>query len=69
MKRSKEIIFTGLWKYSRHPNYFGDMLVWIGMFLPCLALGSDYYWTATGAIIILSVMNIYTLPAMERHLK
>ncbi|KAL4442167.1 hypothetical protein ABPG74_009185 [Tetrahymena malaccensis] len=69
IKKSKEIILTGLWKYSRHPNYFGDMFVWIGMFLPCLVYGEEYYWTSFGAILILAIMNFYTLPAMERHLK
>lgn len=29
-------IETGLWKYSRHPNYLGEMMVWIGIYLFCL---------------------------------
>ena len=28
-----KFIQSGLWKYSRHPNYFGEMLVWIGVYL------------------------------------
>ena len=28
-------IATGLWKYSRHPNYLGEIIVWIGVYLYC----------------------------------
>ncbi|WP_028280476.1 DUF1295 domain-containing protein [Arthrobacter sp. H5] len=27
------VLNTGLWKYTRHPNYFGDAMVWTGLFL------------------------------------
>ncbi len=64
----KDVIYTGLWMYSRHPNYFGDMLLWIGMFIPCLSAEKELLWTFIGPAIILAVMNLYTLPAMERHL-
>ena len=29
-------IQIGLWKYARHPNYFGEMLVWVGIYIFCL---------------------------------
>lgn len=32
-KNKSKWISTGLWKYSRHPNYFGEMLCWLGVYL------------------------------------
>lgn len=39
-----KIISTGLWKYTRHPNYFGEVVMWWGIFL--LALSVENGWLA-----------------------
>ncbi|MFM5923968.1 MAG: DUF1295 domain-containing protein [Novosphingobium sp.] len=36
------ILDTGLWRYTRHPNYFGDCCVWWGIWLGCAAAGWIY---------------------------
>jgi steroid 5-alpha reductase family enzyme len=40
----------GLWRYTRHPNYFGDTLVWWGFFLVALATGA--WWTFVGSLLM-----------------
>ena len=42
VKEKGEILNTGLWKYTRHPNYFGDAMVWWGYFM--FALGTSGGW-------------------------
>ena len=44
------VMDRGLWRYSRHPNYFGDCLVWWGIFLPAIAAGSA--WTIAGPLVM-----------------
>jgi steroid 5-alpha reductase family enzyme len=62
------LMTSGLWKYTRHPNYFGDACVWWGLFL--IAAGTGY-----GLLTVLSpVLMTWLLtagsgkPLVEQHL-
>jgi steroid 5-alpha reductase family enzyme len=35
---------TGLWRYTRHPNYFGDSCVWWGLYLVAASSGQAWTW-------------------------
>ena len=39
IKNRGKLLQSGLWKFSRHPNYFGELLVWWGFFITTLATG------------------------------
>ena len=54
-----KIMDRGLWRYSRHPNYFGEITMWWGIY--CLALSIPWGWisiigplTITGSILFVS---------------
>jgi steroid 5-alpha reductase family enzyme len=40
----------GLWRYTRHPNYFGECLIWWGFYMMALATGA--WWSIIGPVII-----------------
>lgn len=44
-------IMSGLWKYTRHPNYFGEMMLWWGIYL--VSVGGPYqFWGWIGPLVI-----------------
>lgn len=57
----------GLWKYSRHPNYFFEWLVWVAYFV--FALGSPWGWTgALSPLLMLYFLTCVTgIPPSEAH--
>jgi steroid 5-alpha reductase family enzyme len=46
-----QVMDRGLWRYTRHPNYFGDFCVWWGLWLVALAAGGTW-WTAVGPLVM-----------------
>lgn len=60
----------GLWKYSRHPNYLGENLVWIGVFLSFIVVSYNTFYIGYGWILILALFEGISIPLMEgRQLK
>ncbi len=48
-----EVLDTGLWRYTRHPNYFGDACAWWGIWLCCAAAGWEYtLYTLAGPLFL-----------------
>ena len=44
------VLSSGVWRYTRHPNYFGDAAQWWGYFL--LAVGAGTFWTVFSPLIM-----------------
>lgn len=44
---------SGLWRYSRHPNYFGEAVIWFGIFI--IACGLEYGWITVYAPIFITL--------------
>lgn len=62
-----KVLNTGFWKYTRHPNYFGDSTVWWSYALFSIAAGS--YWQIIGAIIMtLLIIKVSGVALLEKTL-
>ena len=47
------VLDSGLWRYTRHPNYFGDACAWWGIWLACASAGWGYaLWTVAGPLFL-----------------
>lgn len=49
-KRSGKFIRVGLWKYSRHPNYLGEILMWWGVALSVICAEPSVWYLGLGAV-------------------
>jgi steroid 5-alpha reductase family enzyme len=65
---AKRWIETGLWKYSRHPNYFGEVLLWWGIFFLVLpSLPASLLFTIVGPVFItLLLLFVSGVPLLEK---
>ncbi len=62
-----KVLDSGLWRYSRHPNYFGEILVWLGLFL--IAAASGAWWSLFGtALMIFLILRVSGVTLLERKL-
>ena len=62
------VMDRGLWRYTRHPNYFGDFCVWWGIWLVALATGSAW-WTVVGPVVMsVLLIRVSGVALLERSL-
>jgi steroid 5-alpha reductase family enzyme len=63
-----QVLDTGLWSLSRHPNYLGEVLFWWGLLLFGLAADPAWAWTAVGAVSITALFLLVSVPWMDRRM-
>lgn len=64
----KKCIEEGLWKYSRHPNYFGEVMVWWGVYLIYLSMVKTLDFMIISPIMMTSLFLFISIPWMERKI-
>ncbi len=67
-KNKNDFISHGIWKYSRHPNYFGEMLVWWGIFVITIQIQNvSSLFTLAGPLFISYILLYVTgIPTLEK---
>jgi steroid 5-alpha reductase family enzyme len=61
------VMDRGFWRYTRHPNYFGDFCVWWGLYL--IALSAGAWWSVVGPLLMsLLLMRVSGVTLLERNI-
>jgi steroid 5-alpha reductase family enzyme len=67
-RKEGEIMKTGLWAYSRHPNYFGEWLFWAGLALfGIAAVPSAWWWVSPGSVAMLVMFLVASIPMIDKR--
>ena len=57
----------GLWKYSRHPNYLGEVCFWFGIYIFALASDSASIWLLASPLVMLALFVFISCPMMDNR--
>ncbi len=63
-----KIMQSGLWRYSRHPNYFGEVTQWWGLFLLALSLPSGWVGIIGPLTITILILKVSGIPMLEKKM-
>lgn len=60
------ILSSGLWKYTRHPNYFGEVTMWWGVWLMIATLPLSYVALISPITITFLILKVSGIPMLEK---
>ena len=66
-KNKGQVIQTGLWAYSRHPNYFGEAVLWWGIYITGIGCGAPWYVVLGPITITLMLRYVTGVPMLEKR--
>jgi steroid 5-alpha reductase family enzyme len=68
-KNKGKFINTGLWAWSRHPNYFGEIVLWVGVAIIALPVLRGWQWVAliSPVFVALLITRISGVPLLEKR--
>jgi steroid 5-alpha reductase family enzyme len=64
-----KLLTTGLWRYTRHPNYFGDALVWWGLTLIALAVPGSAWVLISPVLMTFLLVRVSGVSLLEQRLR
>lgn len=68
-KNKGKIMTTGIWKYSRHPNYFGEVCMWWAIFLLALPTPLGFITIVSPLLITYLITQVSGIPLLEEKYK
>jgi steroid 5-alpha reductase family enzyme len=65
VKQPGDVMDRGLWRYSRHPNYFGEILFWWSLWLFALSADPAWWWTVIGPVAMVVMFLTASIPMLD----
>jgi steroid 5-alpha reductase family enzyme len=63
----EKFICTGLWKYSRHPNYLGELLMSFGLYISASSVMHGYEYLSVLSPILITILLVkFSAPMLDR---
>ena len=63
----KGLIRSGLWKYARHPNYLGEILMWWGIAIQAVSVMPGRWWLIAGAVLNTVMFLAISIPLADKR--
>lgn len=64
-----KLLQSGLWRYSRHPNFFGECVLWWGIYLISSSVQYGYYTFPSALLINLAIRFLSGVPLIEKRME
>ena len=66
-EKEGHVLKSGVWEYTRHPNYFGDALIWWGFYIIALAVNGGWMFIYSPIIMTLLLRFVSGVPLLEKR--
>ncbi len=63
-----KLMMSGLWKYTRHPNYFGEVVLWWGIWVMSLAAAETFFGIIGPLTITFLILFVSGIPMLEKKM-
>ncbi|MFT4570610.1 MAG: steroid 5-alpha reductase family enzyme [Hyphomicrobiaceae bacterium] len=64
----ERVMEVGLWRWTRHPNYFGDATLWWGIWLIAASAPGGFWAVGSPVLMTWLLMRVSGVPLLEKHL-
>ncbi len=65
VQKAEKVMDSGLWAFTRHPNYLGEITFWAGLFVMALGASLANWWTVAGLAAVVLLFIKVSIPMME----
>lgn len=63
----KKTCRSGLWNYSRHPNYLGEILIWVGAYAALICTDTSLWHLCVGVVAMVFLFTVISIPLAEKR--